>query len=71
MAAATVPARRAAIAAGDVLDPGSLAERATEVARQQAAPLTRDAHAGVYRAFCQFLGPTAGAYGIKGTRSIG
>jgi site-specific recombinase XerD len=46
---------------GEVLDPGSLAELAAQVAGEQPAKLTRDTYASVYRAFCQFLGPGAGA----------
>jgi hypothetical protein len=37
-----------------------LADRAAAVAADQAAPLTRSTYAGVYRAFCAFVGPDAG-----------
>jgi len=62
----SVPAVRSALS-GVVVDPGTLAERAAEVARQQAAPLTRDAYAGVYRAFCAFVGAGAGADALTPT----
>jgi hypothetical protein len=57
-ARAAAPAR-VEVARGELLDPGSLSAVASELARRQAAPLTRDAYAGVYRAFCQFIGPDA------------
>ena len=62
----SVPAVRSALS-GVVVDPGTLAERAAEVACQQAAPLTRDAYAGVYRAFCAFAGAGAGADALTPT----
>ncbi len=43
---------RIEVARGELLDPGSLAVIASELARRQAAQLTREAYAGVYRAFC-------------------
>jgi site-specific recombinase XerD len=36
------------------------AELAAEVALGQSAPLTRSIYAGVYRAFCAYVGPDAG-----------
>jgi site-specific recombinase XerD len=45
---------------GEVIDPGSLSELAARVAGEQAAPLTRDTYAGVYRTFCAYLGAGAG-----------
>lgn len=51
---------RGEAARGELLDPGSLAAIAGEVAGRQAARLSRDAYAGVYRAFCQFVGADAG-----------
>jgi hypothetical protein len=50
---------RAELVAGEVIDPGSLAERAARVAAEQPARLTRDTYARVYRAFTRFLGPGA------------
>lgn len=50
----------AGVARGEVLDPGSLAARAAEVACRQPAPATRATYAGVYRAFCAGLGVDAG-----------
>lgn len=38
------------LARGEILDPGSLAARATEVAHRQPSPATRATYAGVYRA---------------------
>ena len=46
---------------GKLVDPGALAVRAAAVAAEQAAPLTRETYAGVYRAFCAFVGPDADA----------
>jgi hypothetical protein len=51
---------RVEVARGELLDPSSLSAIAAELAHRQAAQLTREAYAGVYRAFCQFLGPDAG-----------
>src|SRR5664279_532390 len=45
---------------GELLDPSSLAAIALELAGRQAAKLTREAYAGVYRTFCEFLGADAG-----------
>ena len=45
---------------GELVDNGALAQLAAEIARRQAAPLTRTTYAGVYRAFCAFVGPDAG-----------
>ncbi len=53
---------------GELVDVASLAARAGEVARQQPAPLTRQAYAGVYRAFCQFVGPGAGPEALTSER---
>ena len=39
-----------------VLDPGSLAERAGQMAGKQPAKLTRDTSAGIYRAVVMFVG---------------
>jgi hypothetical protein len=50
---------------GELLDLGSLAAIASELAGRQAAKLTREAYAGVYRAFCEFLGADADA-GARG-----
>jgi integrase/recombinase XerD len=50
----------ASVARGELVDVESLAARAAEVARQQPAPLTRQTYAGVYRAYCEFVGPHAG-----------
>ncbi len=50
---------RVEVTRGELLDPGSLSAVASELARRQAAQLTREAYAGAYRAFCQFLGPDA------------
>ena len=49
-----------ASARGELVDVESLAARAAEVARQQPAPLTRQTYAGVYRAYCEFVGPESG-----------
>jgi len=45
---------------GELLDPGSLAAIAAGLAGRQAATLTREAYAGVYGAFCEFVGADAG-----------
>jgi len=45
---------------GELVDTGALADRAEAIAADQAAPLTRSTYAGVYRAFCAFVGPDAG-----------
>ena len=45
---------------GELLDPSLLAAIASELAGRQAAKLTREAYAGVYRTFCEFLGADAG-----------
>jgi hypothetical protein len=55
---AFAPAREAT--RGELVDDSALAQLAAEIARQQAAPLTRTTYAGVYRAFCAFPGPDAG-----------
>ena len=52
----------------DVVDVDSLAARAAAVAADQGAPLTRQTYAGVYRAFCAFVGPDAGAEAFTGER---
>ena len=44
---------------GELVDAGALAVRAAAVAADQSAPLTRQTYAGVYRAFCAFVGPDA------------
>ena len=44
---------------GELVDAGTLAVRAAAVAADQSAPLTRHTYAGVYRAFCAFVGPAA------------
>jgi site-specific recombinase XerC len=46
------------VARGELVDTGALAERAAEIAARQAAPLTRHAYAGVYRAFVHSSGAT-------------
>jgi integrase/recombinase XerD len=46
---------------GELVDAESLAARAAAVAAEQGAPLTRQTYASVYRAFCAFVGPDAGA----------
>lgn len=51
----------ATTAAVEVLDPGSLAVRAAEVAAGQRSPETRRTYAAVYRSFSAFLGPSAAA----------
>jgi site-specific recombinase XerC len=53
---------------GEVLDPGSLAALAEEIARQQGAPLTREAYAGVYRAYSNFAGAGAGPDALNADR---
>ncbi len=53
---------------GELVDPDSLAARAAAVAADQGAPLTRQTYAGVYRAFCAFVGPDAGAEEFTGDR---
>jgi hypothetical protein len=53
-AAATITGALPPVAAGvvgELVDPGSLAALAEEIPRQQATPLTREAYAGVYRAY--------------------
>jgi integrase/recombinase XerD len=54
---------------GEVLDPGSLAELAAQVAGEQPAKLTRDTYAGVYRAFAAFVGVGAGP-GALGAETV-
>jgi integrase/recombinase XerD len=51
--------------AGEVLDPVSLTMLAASVAANQPARLTRQTYAGVYAAFCQFLGPGARASALS------
>lgn len=59
------PASRPTVIA-DVVDPGSLAMLAGAVAADQPATLTRSTYAGVYRAFCVFVGPHAGTDALTG-----
>jgi len=53
---------------GELVDVDSLAARAAAVAADQGAPLTRQTYAGVYRAFCVFVGPDAGVDAFTGER---
>ncbi|MGI8557864.1 MAG: site-specific integrase [Solirubrobacteraceae bacterium] len=55
---------RTAAAAGEVLDPLGLANRAAEVAARQRSPETRRTNAAVYRSFAAFLGPHATAANV-------
>ena len=59
-AATTTELLPPASALGELVDPGSLAALAEEIARRQPAPLTREAYAGVYRAYSRFAGAGAG-----------
>jgi len=47
------------LVAGEIVDVAGLAALAEEIARQQPAPLTRHTYTGVYKAFCEFVGPGA------------
>ena len=70
-AAATITDAVPAVAAGvvgELVDPGSLAALAEEIARQQGAPLTREAYAGVYRAYSHFAGASAGPDALNAER---
>jgi Phage integrase, N-terminal SAM-like domain len=73
VAAAAIAGALAPTAAGvvgELVDPRSLAALAEEIARQQAAPLTREAYAGVYRAYSQFAGPGAGPDALNAERVL-